>query len=413
MKWQQLLENEVSAIDSLGTAKRHEVVIEGFTHEEEPRAIINGKKVHIFNSNDYMGLRHNAEVKRAECEASEKFGAGPGAVRFISGSLSIYSELEAALAKFHGRDEAMIFSSAFAANLAVLFCLIRGQRKDTLVNDKVLVISDELNHRSIIDGIRLANLGDDKKIFSHLNIDDLKRVLEENMNTYDRVIVVTDGVFSMLGEIQNIAQMRRVIDEYDSVYKNGVQLVVDDCHGVGAIGKHGKGTEEVMGAKADVLVGTMGKAFGADGGYVVADSAVIRYLREASATYIYSNPISPGTAGAALKALSIIERDGAQYIEVSQERIVQFQEGVVKAGFRFAAESKHPIQPLLIGDAHKARELTKQMLEKGYLMTQISYPVVPAGKDEIRVQISANHTRSTIDTCVEALTAVGRELHIV
>ena len=176
-----VLKNEVARIDKTKTSKRFEKIIEGFTKEKSPKAIINNKKCQVFNSNDYLGLRHHPALKKAEHQASEKFGAGPGAVRFISGSLKVHKDLEKAVAKFHKRDDAMVFSSAFATNLAVMFCLLAGQNKDSLVDSNVVVVSDALNHRSIIDGIRVANLPKEQRaIFAHMDPNNLATVLETN-----------------------------------------------------------------------------------------------------------------------------------------------------------------------------------------------------------------------------------------
>lgn len=406
---------EVKRIDETKTQKRHEKVIEGFTDEKSPKAIINGKNVSIFNSNDYLGLRFFKALKKAEHEATKMYGTGPGAVRFISGSLKVHADLEAALAKFHGREAAMIFSSAFATNLAVLFCLTKGQNKDSVVTGNVLVISDELNHRSIIDGIRLPNLSADQKaIFKHMDAIDLKSVLKESVGKFDRVLVVTDGVFSMLGEYQHLKAIRKVVDEFDGKFDQGVLLVVDDCHGVGIAGKTGRGVEEIEGVHADVLVGTMGKAFGADGGYVVADQVVIDYLRESAATYIYSNNISPGTAGAALAAVTVMdESKGRRLLNASKRNVKLFKSLMKEAGFTFAAESKHPIQPVLIADPVKTKALTDELFESGFLVTNINYPVVPKGKDEIRVQISALHTEEDIESFVKAATKISKKLGII
>jgi glycine C-acetyltransferase len=403
----QLLQQEIDRLDEAQVNKRAETVIEGFTDHPAPRAVIGDEEFRVFNSNDYMGFRHHPELKKAEHEASEKYGTGPGAVRFISGSLKVHRDLEQALAKFHGRDDAMIVSSAFATNMAVLFSLITGQSRDSKVNNDVLVVSDELNHRSIIDGIRVANHPKDKrKVFKHLDMESLAEVLEAGKADNKRALVVTDGVFSMLGEYQDLGEMRKVIDKYDAEYEQGVLLVVDDAHGVGAFGKTGRGTEEVSGGRADVLIGTMGKAFGADGGYVVADQVVIDYLREAAATYIYSNNISPGTAGAALAAVELLSgAEGKKLLERSRANAELFKEGMKKVGYEFAADSIHPIQPILIGDAKKAKALSKMLYEAGILVTTISYPVVPAGKDEIRVQISAAHETSDVEYLVEKFEA--------
>lgn len=398
------LNQEVARIDQAGTTKRSETIIDSFTSDPAPQAMIEGKPRRIFNSNDYLGLRFHPKLKQAEHQASEAFGTGPGAVRFISGSLSIHRELEQAIAKFHGRDDAMVFSSAFATNLAVLFCLLKGQSKDSMVTGEVLVVSDELNHRSIIDGIRVANLSSEQKaIFKHMDAEDLRHVLTENVGKRDRVVVVTDGVFSMLGEYQDLKALRAVIDEFDDKFAQGVWLVVDDAHGVGAFGETGRGTEEVSGAQSDVLIGTLGKAFGADGGYVTASQEVIDYLRESAATYIYSNSISPGTAGAALASINLVDSaEGKKMLDQLKRNISQFKKLMKAEGFTFAAESIHPIQPWFIGDTHKTKELKKLLFDHGILVTNINYPVVPKGKDELRVQLSAAHTAEDLEAFMKA-----------
>lgn len=408
------LQQEVARIDEAAIAKRHEHLIEGFTSDPNPKAIIDGREIGIFNSNDYLGLRHHPALKQAEHEASSKLGTGPGAVRFISGSFAIHRQLERKLAKFHGREDAMVFSSAFATNLAVIFSLIKGQSKDSLVSSNTLVISDELNHRSIIDGVRLGNLDSEAKlIFKHLDTADLAHILDSNAGKFDRVVIITDGVFSMLGEYQDLKAMRQVIDARDDKFAQGILLIVDDCHGVAAFGATGRGTEEVSGGRADVLVGTLGKGFGADGGYVVADQVVIDYLRESAATYIYSNSISPGTAAAASTAIDVLESaDGKELLGKSAHNVQYLKDRLTEKGFRFAAESVHPIQAVLIGDTAKTRALTKAMYEQGFLITNINYPVVPKGRDEIRVQLSATHTKENIDGFVEKMGEVGRELKV-
>jgi glycine C-acetyltransferase len=404
--WKAQLQAELERLDSSGGSKRAERVIESFTPDTPPKAVIGSQAYDIFNSNDYLGLRFHPALKKGEEEASKVFGAGPGAVRFISGSLKVHRDLEKAIAAFHGRDDAMVFSSAFATNVAVLSSLIKGQSKDSLVSANTLVVSDELNHRSIIEGIRAASIpSEHKAIFAHMDASDLNRVLTDNKGKFDRVVVVTDGVFSMLGEYQDLAALRSVISRHQDAYDQGVVLVVDDAHGVGCFGETGRGVEEVCNAKADVLVGTMGKAFGADGGYVTGDQVVIDYLRESAATYIYSNSISPGTAGAALSAFKLFESgEGAKLLAASQANIKTFQEAVAKAGIELAAPSNHPIQPVLVGDPLKSKALAKALFEAGYMVTPINYPVVPKGRDEIRVQISAAHTSELIEKFVKIVT---------
>ncbi len=402
-KFFSVLKQEVNRIDKVKTSKRFEKIIDGFTRESSPKAIIGKEKYQVFNSNDYLGLRHNLLLKKAEHHFSEKFGTGPGAVRFISGSLKVHRDLEKALANFHKKDDAMVFSSSFATNLAVLYCLIAGQNKDSLVDNNVIVISDALNHRSIIDGIRVANLPKEQRaIFRHMEAAHLKEVLENNKKIYKRALVITDGVFSMLGEYQKLSEIRNIVDRFDKEYENGVLLVVDDAHGVGITGDTGRGVEEIEGAKADVLIGTFGKAFGADGGYVVTNKMIIDYLRESAATYIYSNSIPPGTAGAALKAIELLDKSvGKKLLKNSKKNVIYFKKQMKKAGYLFAVDSSHPIQPVLIGDPIKTSDLVKKLFKKNIIVTNISFPVVPKGRDEIRVQISAVHTKKDIDQLVK------------
>ncbi len=407
-----LLQQEIARIDEAKTTKRKERVIEGFTAEGSPKAKIQGKDYYIFNSNDYLGLRHNKQLKKAEHEASKQFGTGPGAVRFISGTLSIHKELEKRVAAFHKRDDAIIISSAFAANLAVMFCLSQGLTKNSLVDSDVLIISDALNHRSIIDGVRLTGLSKDQRvIFEHMNPQSLATVLEEHKGKHKRVIVVTDGVFSMLGEYQHLKQLREVISQYESEFPMGILLVVDDAHGVGIAGATGRGVEEIEQTQADVLVGTFGKAFGADGGYIVANQTIIDYLRESAATYIYSNSISPGTAGAAAAAIALLdEKKGASLLKKSVRNTKYFSKLMKQQKFVFSAPSSHPIQPVLIGDTAKTKQYVEQLFIKGFLVTNISYPVVPPGRDEIRVQISATHTAEDIEALVDAFVDTRKNL---
>lgn len=405
----ELLHQELVRIQNAKTEKRFEKVIEGFTRGPSPQALIAGKPYRIFNSNDYLGLRFHPQLKAAEHAASEEFGTGPGAVRFISGTLKVHRDLERAIASFHERDDAMVFSSAFATNLAVLFCLIKGQAADSVVSGHTMVISDALNHRSIIDGIRVANLPKEQRfVFNHLDLDDLDRILSEQRGKFQRVIIVTDGIFSMLGEAQDLKKMRQVIDSHDSHFAEGILLVVDDAHGIGAMGKKGRGVEEVFHSKADVLIGTLGKAFGADGGYVTANQTIIDYLRESAATYIYSNSVSPGTAGAALASIQLLQSSaGEKLLDQLEHNREYFQKEMQKAGCVFAAHSMHPIQPILLGDATKTGKFKEVLFEKGILVTNINYPVVPKGRDEIRVQISAAHTKEDLNTFVDAWKALA------
>ena len=311
-RFKEILNSELQRLDESNVSKRKENIIEKFVSIDgrAKKAVVDNKEYILFNSNDYLGFRFNEDIKKAEEKAIKKFGSGPGAVRFISGSLKIYKELEEELAKFHNAESAITFSSSFAANLAVIHCFIKGQTKSSLVGREVLVISDELNHRSIIDGIRVSGLSKENKvIFKHLDYDHLNQILEKNKGKFSRVLIISDGIFSMLGEYADLKKIQELAKKYDQYYEEGILTIIDDAHGVGAFGETGKGCQEVCNTKPDLIVATMGKAFGSDGGYVVGDKIYIDYLRESAATYIYSNPTSPGTAAAALKALKILQSE--------------------------------------------------------------------------------------------------------
>jgi glycine C-acetyltransferase len=215
----------------------------------------------------------------------------------------------------------------------------------------------------------------------------------------------------MLGEFADLVKIGEIVEKFDNVYKEGVLLVVDDSHGVGAFGETGRGCEEVTKGKADLLVGTFGKAFGSDGGYVVGDKILIDYLRESAATYIYSNPVSPTVAASALQAVRIIDMDkGKELLKKSRDNIKYFKEKMTMAGFSFAADSIHPIQPLLVADTLKTKKLKELLFEDGILVTNINYPVVAKGKDEIRIQISASHTKNDLDIFITSCVKAGKTL---
>ncbi len=309
----------------------------------------------------------------------------------------------------------MVFSSAFAANIAVMSCFLKPQSKDSLLSNEVLVVSDELNHRSIIDGIRTASISKGQKaVYKHLDYNNLAQVLEENKANFKRAVVVTDGIFSMLGEYTDLLSLRKNIDKYDTIYPEGVILVVDDSHGVAAFGETGRGCEEVSSGKADLLVGTFGKAFGSDGGYVVGDKLFIDYLRESAATYIYSNPVSPTVAASALRSIQMLDQEkGKKLLKKLRDNITYFKEKMLKAGFSFFADSIHPIQPLKVADTLKTKKLKELLFNDQILTTNINYPVVAKGKDEIRIQINASHTREDIEIFVAACIKAGKSLQLI
>lgn len=347
------------------------------------------------NSNSYLGMALRAEVIEAEERAAAACGTGPGAVRFISGTWSTHQALERRLAAFHGRGAAMLFSSAYATVMGSL---------PPLVGEKTAVISDELNHSCIINAIALARPAE-KHIYKHLDMGELERVLVAAAKTCTRAIIVTDGIFSMRGDHAPLDKIVTLARAHDGAFTENAIVMVDDSHGVGAFGATGRGTEEYTKAPAaDLLVATLGKAFGVNGGYVVADPTIIRYLREVSPFYVYSNPITPAEAAAAHRAVDLLDSTaGAAMLAHLRAMTARFKEGLIRLGFE-TLPGEHPVVPLMLRDTARTAAAVAHLRRNHVLATGLNYPVVPRGDEEIRFQISADHTQADIDA---ALTALG------
>jgi glycine C-acetyltransferase len=345
------------------------------------------------NTNGYLGLADHPEVVAAEERAARAFGAGPRAVRFISGSYAPHLELEARLAAFHDRPAAMIYSSAYAAVMGVL---------PPLVDEATAVISDELNHNCIINATRLARPRR-KDVYPHNDLSGLEAALEQAAGACRRAIVVTDGVFSMRGDHAPLAGIAALARDFDARFPEGVVLMVDDSHGVGALGRAGRGTEEATGARADVLVATLGKALGVNGGYVVGSRTLIGFLRETSPFYVYSNPITPAEAAAACRALEILDSDeGRARLAHLRSMTERFRTGLEELGYE-SVPGEHPVVPALLRDTPRTRALVAHLRAAGILATGLAFPVVPRGEEEIRFQLSANHTEGDVDEALAAL----------
>lgn len=402
-KLEPLLTDLVKNKRSQGIAKGQETVITALVPGENgygPRVQLRNYPDRHFlrmNANAYLGLGTHPEVIAAETAAAEKFGAGPGAVRFISGTYQSHIDLEAKLAKFHGREAAMLFSAAYATVIGVL---------PALIDNQTLVISDELNHNCIINAMRLAKPAQ-KAVCPHADVDALERVLAANRGLAKRAVVVSDGVFSMRGDHAPLAAISACCSKYGAAYEQGIITVIDDSHGIGALGATGRGTEEVTQTRADVLIGTLGKALGVNGGYVVASRAVIDYLRESAACYIYSNPITPAEASAAVAALDILNGpEGLALLERIRRLAARLRTGLAQAGFE-TLPGEHPIVPLLIRDTAKTAALVQHLFDHDILATGLNYPVVAKGEQEIRLQVSAVHTDKDIDYLLATLNRFG------
>jgi glycine C-acetyltransferase len=389
-----VLRQSVEALEQEGRRKGHEAVVVGVLSPEGirgPRYLLEGYGARPFirmNSNSYLGLSRHAALKKAEEGAIERFGVGPGAVRFISGTYAPHVELERRLADFHQREAGIIFSSAYATVLSVV---------TPLTTDKTVLISDELNHNCIINAARLARPLE-KVVYKHLDLPGLEQALQKAAALgARRVLILTDGVFSMRGSHAPLAEISQVVQQYDSQFAENAILIVDDSHGVGAFGPTGRGTEEYTAAHADILIGTLGKAFGVNGGYGVGSSGLIAYLRESSPMYIYSNPITPGEAAAAVASLELLDHlEGQQRLRHLHTMTSRFRQGLLSLGYE-SFPGAHPVVPLVLRDGALTNRLVQFLRERGVLATAIVYPVVPRGEDSIRFQVSAEHTQADVD----------------
>ena len=405
-KIKPILENKLRELQAQGSIKGDERVIvevKPAANDYGPRYLLAGQGQIEFlrmNSNSYLGLDQHLTVIKAEEKACRNYGTGPGAVRFISGTFAPHLELEKKLAAFHDREAAMIMSAAYATVMGVL---------SQLITDNTLVISDALNHNCIINGVRLAR-PKAKAIYQHLDPEDLAAKLIDFQGKVDRVIVVTDGIFSMRGDHAPLDRIAMVCDAHQDKYPEGIITVVDDSHGIGAFGTTGRGTEEYTGARADILIATLGKALGVNGGYVVADQTTISYLRESVPFYIYSNPITPGEAAAAIKALDILDSNEGQNLITKVRNLTNlFSQGLVELGYEIIT-GDHPIVPVLIRDTDQTAELVNFLFEQAILATGINYPVVPRGEEEIRFQISASHTEEDIKLALNKMALFKKTL---
>ena len=402
-KLEAFLTGELEQLARDGTKKGAEsVIVEvlAATDTKGPRYRLRGEGERAFlrmNANGYLGLSQRAETVQAEEVAVRRYGTGPQAVRFISGTFAPHVALEERLAAFHGRDGCMIFSSAYAAVMGIL---------PSLIGEQTIVVSDELNHNCIINAMRLSRPAE-RVIVPHLDVAAVERALDEAAGRCRRAIVVSDGVFSMRGDSAPLSDLAGLVRERDRGFAEGCLLVVDDSHGVGVLGETGRGTEEYEGVQADLLVATLGKAFGVNGGYVAGSAAVIEYLREKSPFYVYSNPITPGEAAAAKAAIDLLDGPvGRALLERVRALTARFEAGLSALGFETIA-GPHPVVPLMVRDTGRTRALVQHLRDHDVLATGLTYPVVPRGDEEIRFQISAEHTEADIDQALAALQTFG------
>ena len=348
-----------------------------------------------FCANNYLGLSTHPELIAAAKESYDHWGFGLSSVRFICGTQQIHKDLEAKISKFVGMDDAVLYSSCFDAN---------GGLFETLLGKEDAVISDELNHASIIDGVRLCKAM--RYRYKNNNMEDLRVQLEAARAAgAKKILIATDGVFSMDGYIANLQGICDLADEFDAL------VMVDDSHAVGFMGDHGRGTPEFCGVmdRVDIITGTFGKALGgASGGYTAARQPIVDLLRQRSRPYLFSNTVAPAICAATIRTIELLEESTALRDKV-HENARYFRSEMEKLGFDLLP-GEHPIVPVMLYDPKVAHEFARRMLEKGVYVVAFCYPVVPKGKDRIRTQISAGHTKEDIDFAVKAFGEVKKEM---
>ncbi|XP_076809975.1 2-amino-3-ketobutyrate coenzyme A ligase, mitochondrial-like isoform X1 [Clavelina lepadiformis] len=388
------LDQELDGIRESGLWK-HERVI---TTKQDSRIGVAQQDSSILNfcANNYLGLSSDPAVIEAGKKALDEYGAGLSSVRFICGTQTIHKHLEQQIAAFHGKEDAILYASCFDAN-AGLF--------ETLLTKDDAVLSDELNHASIIDGIRLCRAS--KYRYHHLDMADLEEKLKDAQKFRHRLIA-TDGVFSMDGDVTPLKEICNLADKYNAL------VFIDECHATGFLGKTGRGTDELLGVqdKVDLINSTLGKALGgAAGGYTAGPKQVIDLLRNRSRPYLFSNSLPPPVVACASKVFDLL-MDGSPLVEDIQSKTKRFRSKMTAAGFTISG-SEHPICPVMLGDANLAASMSEDLLKKGIFVIGFSYPVVPMGKSRIRVQISASHSVEDIDRVVDAFIDVGRAHKVI
>jgi glycine C-acetyltransferase len=397
------LASELAALDRDGRAKAPERVISGYVPPvggRGPRFRLEGsdREYLRMNSNSYLSLSFHPAVLAAADDASHRYGAGPGAVRFIDGTHAPHVELEARIAAFVGRSAARVFNSAYTTVLGVALAL---SGPDTFW------VGDALNHNCIIRAMRVANVPSaQRSIFKHSDVEDLDRQLSAVPAGAGRVIVIFDGIFSMRGDHAPLQEIGEVVASHESRFHDGLVTMMDDSHGVGAYGPTGRGTEEHCGARVDIFVGTFGKAFGVNGGFVAGTPTLVEAVRQKADTYIYTNPLGAADSAAAVAAVEIADSpEGRQRLVTLQARTSQFRRGLQSLGFE-TIPGPHPVVPLLVRDTNRTRAMVAGLFERGILAVGLTYPVVPRGDDTIRFQVNAGHTTDDIAEVLESLEAL-------
>ena len=394
-KIQQHLAAELETIKENGLYKKERIIA---SPQDAEITLDSGQKVLNFCANNYLGLSSHPEVIQAAKDAMDTHGFGMSSVRFICGTQDIHKELEKAVAKFYGTEDTILYAAAFDANGGVF---------EPLLGEEDAIISDSLNHASIIDGVRLCKAA--RYRYENSNMDDLEQqLIKANEAGHRFKIIVTDGVFSMDGVVAPLDKICDLADKYDAL------VMVDECHAAGFIGATGKGTLEAKGVmgRVDIITGTFGKALGgAMGGYTTAKKEIIDLLRQRSRPYLFSNSLAPAIVGASLKVFELLEKDTTLRDKL-EWNTNYFKEGMKNAGFDIV-EGDSAIVPVMLYDAQLSQTMADELLKKGIYVIGFFFPVVPKGKARIRVQLSAAHSKEHLDAAIASFIAVGKALSVI
>lgn len=389
------LQKELEEIKDNGLYKRERIIT---SSQDAVIKISTGQEVINFCANNYLGLSNHPEVVQAAKDVMDTHGFGMSSVRFICGTQDIHKELEQKIADFYGTDDTILYAACFDANGGVF---------EPLLGAEDAIISDSLNHASIIDGVRLCKAS--RYRYENSNMEDLeKQLIAANENGARFKLIVTDGVFSMDGLVAPLDKICDLADKYDAM------VMVDDCHATGFIGKTGRGTVEEKNVmdRVDIITGTLGKALGgAMGGYTTGKKEIIEILRQRSRPYLFSNSLAPAIVGASLKVFEMLKRDNSLSDKLA-ENTSYFKKGLREAGFDFI-DGESAIVPVMLYDAKLSQKMADMLLEKGIYVIGFFFPVVPQGKARIRVQLSAAHTKAHLDKALAAFISVGKELKVI
>jgi glycine C-acetyltransferase len=364
--------------------------------EQLPRARFDGREVINLSSNNYLGLATNPKLKQRAIEAIEKYGVGSGAVRTIAGTMALHMKLEEKIAQFKNVEASVVFQSGFTANAGTV---------QAIIGPEDVIVSDELNHASIIDGCRLSKA--EIRRFPHKDIEACEKILKEIAGHQGRKLLITDGVFSMDGDIAPLPQLVELAEKY------GCIMMIDDAHSSGVLGKNGRGTVDhfKLHGRVDIQVGTLSKAIGALGGYVCASRDVIEFLYHRGRPFLFSTSHPPSVAATCLAAFELLDEE-PQLVQDLWNKTRFFKDGLTKLGFNTGV-SETPITPIIVGDAELAHRFSRELFQAGVFVQGIGYPTVPTGKARLRTIVTATHTHDELSRALETLERIGKQLRVI